>query len=60
MLVKLKKIDNLIPYHSSCMGFDSSVRVDLNNGKTVELDSIPNKGIDYVIKVNSAKKVSKK
>ena len=55
MKVKLKDLGNKIPYGSSCMGFDSDVRISLNSGKTVELDSIPEKGANYVEEVGSAK-----
>ena len=55
MKIKLKDSGNKIPHSSSCMGFDSDVRISLNGGKTVELDSIPSKGADYVEEVNSAK-----
>tara|TARA_R100001594_G_scaffold2643_1_gene10445 strand:- start:107 stop:298 length:192 start_codon:yes stop_codon:yes gene_type:complete len=54
MKVKLKDLDNTIPYSSACMGFDSNVRVALNNGETVELNSIPEKGASYVVEVNSS------
>ena len=56
MEVKLKKIDNLIPYSSSCMGFDPDIRISLNNGNTVELESIPEKGKPYVEQVTPAQK----
>ena len=55
MKVKLKDLGNKIPYGSSCMGFDPDVRISLNGGKTMELDSIPEKGVDYVEEVGSAK-----
>ena len=55
MKVKLKDAGNKIPYHSSMMGFNPDTRVSLNNGKTVELDSIPEKGADYVIEVGNQK-----
>jgi len=55
MKVKLKNSENKIPYSSSCMGFDSDARINLNNGNTVELDSIPEKGAGYVEEVGSAK-----
>jgi len=58
--IKIKSLDNLIPYSSSCMGFDSDVRIRLNNGETVELDSIPLKGTNYVKKITSTKKGSEK
>ena len=57
MKVKLKDSGDKIPYGSSCMGFDPDVRIALNNGESVELDSIPDKGKDY-IEGNSAKKSS--
>jgi len=55
MKVKLKDIGNKIPYSSSCMGFDSDIRINLNNGSIVELDSIPKKGISYVEEISSVK-----
>ena len=55
MKVKLKDSENKIPHGSSRMGFDSGVRISLNSGKTVELDSIPEKGAGYVEEVGSAK-----
>ena len=51
MKVKLKDSGNTIPYSSSCMGFDPDVRISLNNGNTVELESIPKKGKPYVEQV---------
>ena len=47
MKVKLKDSGNKIPYGSSCMGFDPDIRIALNNGNTVEIDSIPAKGDSY-------------
>ena len=55
MKVKLKDSGNKIPYSSGCMGFDPNVRISLNNGKTIELNSIPLKGAGYVEEVGSAK-----
>ena len=60
MKIKLKSLDNLIPYSSSCMGFDSIVRAKLNNGEIVDITTIPDKGIVYVEKVTLVKKGSKK
>ena len=54
MKVKLKTSDNKIPYSSGCMGFDPNDRIRLNNGEVVELDSIPEKGKDYVESVSSS------
>ena len=55
MKVKLKDPGNKIPYGSSQMGFAPEDRVSLNNGGTVELDSIPEKGADYVVQVGNQK-----
>lgn len=60
MKIKLKEKDQLIPYSSSCMGFDSIVRAKLNNGEIVDINTIPEKGMNYVEIVTSLKKRSKK
>ena len=56
MKVKLKDSGNKIPYGSSCMGFDSDIRISLNSGKTIELDSVPEKGAGYIEEVGSTSK----
>ena len=56
MKIKLKDSGNKIPYSSSCMGFNPDVRISLNNGNTVELESIPEKGKPYVEQVTPTQK----
>ena len=55
MKVKLKDSGNKIHYGSSCMGFGPDIRIALNNGDIVDIESIPAKGDSYVEKVSSGK-----
>ena len=59
MKIKLKNADNLIPYSEGCMGFSNAYRIKLNSGKTIDINEIPKKGINYVVKT-TAKKGTKK
>lgn len=56
MKVKLKKDVKGIPSHSSCCGFDPDVRTLLNQGKSVDVDNIPELGKEYVEKVKKGEK----
>ena len=55
MKVKLKKDVKGVPSHSSCCGFDPDIRTKLNQGKTVEVDSVTELGKKYVEIVNNTK-----
>ena len=59
MKIKLKKDADKLPSYGSHQGFPVEVWNQLNNGKTVEFDKIPEKAKDKVEEVSAAASIKK-